>query len=274
MECRNVRDLAEAFVSEQLLVETTQVITRHLDRCPACRAEVEGLRRLRLAARSAFDRSAELRVRPGFAAEVSARLAAQARRDAGGRAPRRAWMTIAASLLAIAAVGSGLRGWSAASLSAARHAAVGDHRFCALAFALQERPIDLENAAQRYGGIYHALASVEPSTTMLSGGPIRIVERHSCVFDGRRFAHLVLRYKNETVSLVIVDDPRSAPARWAGRLAAGRTPGDVGNADGFRVTSFGTPPHLAFMVSSLSEADMREVTAAMLGPVTRAMTGA
>ena len=37
MECREVRQLAESFVTEQLLVETTHGIVTHLDRCAARR---------------------------------------------------------------------------------------------------------------------------------------------------------------------------------------------------------------------------------------------
>ena len=274
MECRDVRELAEAFVSEQLLVETTQAIASHLDRCASCRAEVEGLRRLRHATRAAFDRSPELRARPDFAAELSARLAGQAGNKGARRPPRRVWLALAASVLLLVGGGSALRQWSNTTLSALLRAAVGDHQFCAVTYKLTERPMELEEAARRYGGIYRVLETVEPSRTTLSGGPLRIVERHSCVFDGRRFAHLVLRYKHETISLVISEDPRPGAARLADRSRPGPTPRDMPDTDGFRVASFGDSRHLVYVVSSLNEADVREVAQAMAEPVTRALTGA
>ena len=64
MECRDVRELADSFLSEQLLVETTHDILRHLSQCPSCRAEIESRRRLRTALRGAFERSPELRATP------------------------------------------------------------------------------------------------------------------------------------------------------------------------------------------------------------------
>ena len=82
----------------------------------------------------------------------------------------------------------------------------GDHRFCALTFKLAERPIPLAEAAQRFGGVHALLAAVEPSTTTLSGGPLRVMERHSCVFEGRRFVHIVLLYKDEPISLLVPTD--------------------------------------------------------------------
>ncbi len=107
------------------------------------------------------------------------------------RLRRRAWMAIAASLIVVVASAVGLREWSASTLEAPLHAAVGDHRFCALTFKLAERPIPLAEAAQRFGGVHALLAAVEPATTTLSGGPLRVLKRHSCVFEGRRFVHIV-----------------------------------------------------------------------------------
>ena len=98
MECREVRELADAFVSDQVLVETAQAIVTHLDRCAACQAEVEGLRRLRASVRSAYLGSTDLSPRPEFVAAMSARLRSEA--DARASAPpwRRTWLAIAATL--------------------------------------------------------------------------------------------------------------------------------------------------------------------------------
>jgi len=54
MQCREVRDLADSFLSEQLLVETNHQVLRHLEGCPACRTELEAHRELRAAIRRAF----------------------------------------------------------------------------------------------------------------------------------------------------------------------------------------------------------------------------
>jgi len=270
MECREVRQLAEAFVSEQLLVETTQAIVAHLERCPACGDEVDGLRRLRAATRSAFEGAPGLTVSPGFAASLGSRLQAEATRQTAVWTRGRSWLAIAATLLLIVGSGWGWREWSASSLSALLHAAVGDHRFCALSFRLAERPIPLEEAARRFGGVYGALGSVEPVSTALTGGPLRILERHSCVFEGRRFAHIVLQYKDEAVSLLVTDDPRP----WGALARTDLPPSELPVTDGFHVASFGSARHAVFVVSSLNDEDVREVARAMVGPVSKALAGA
>ena len=44
MQCGDVRELMDSFLGEQLLVETTHEILRHVERCPACGAELEARR--------------------------------------------------------------------------------------------------------------------------------------------------------------------------------------------------------------------------------------
>lgn len=268
MECREVRSLAEAYVSEQLLVETTQAVVGHLERCPTCRAEMDGLRRLRAATRAAVQQAPDLSVRPEFVVALTAELRARAARRRGPATPRRVWLPIAASILLIVAAGWGWREFSPSSLSALLHAAVGDHRFCALTFKLTERPIPLDEAARRYGGVNGLLATVEPATTTLSGGALKILERHSCLYDGRRFAHLVLGYKNEKVSLLVTDDARRNGA------PADATPSDLPVTDGFHVATFRGTNHVVFVVSSLTPDDVQEVAQAMAAPVTRILSGA
>ena len=270
MECPEVRSLVDAFVSEQLLVETTQGIVAHLARCRACRAEVEGVRRLRLSTRSAFERSTQLEPRAEFMAALGARLQAEASRQQGAGRSRPLWLSIAASVLLLVGIGFGVREWAASSVTALLHAAVGDHRFCALTFKLAEHPISLEEAAGRYGAFNQRLGNAEPTSATLSGGPLRIVERHSCVFDGQRFAHLVLRYKNETVSLLVAENGQPGTALSNRAPAIDMT---LPATDGFHVASFRGSRHIVFVVSSLSDSDVREVAQAMAGPVSQALTG-
>ncbi len=272
MECRDVRPLIDAFVSEQLLVETTQAIVVHLEKCPACRAEVEGLRRLRAATRAAFASAPELEPRPEFASALSAHLQTQAAQHTPARLSRRMWLAVAASALLIVNAGVGFRQWSRANLAALLEAVVGDHRFCALTFKLAERPIPLEEAARQYGGAYAELARVEPSTPALSGGPLRIVERHSCVFEGRRFAHLVVRYKDEAVSVLVADDDWRT--RWGDLTSTAEVAAVMPVTQGFHVASFRGPHHAVFVVSSLSDDDVYDVAQAMASPVSRALANA
>ncbi|MEP6594148.1 MAG: hypothetical protein ABJC51_10670, partial [Acidobacteriota bacterium] len=140
MECRDARELCEPYITEQLLVETTQEIVRHLDRCHPCRVEFEAQRRLRAATRSAFERSPALGMSPQFAAGLRARLEAEA--EPAERAHRwRGWLGLAAAIVVLSA--AGLHWRAGEQLSALARLALGDHQNCALEFHLTEQPISL-----------------------------------------------------------------------------------------------------------------------------------
>lgn len=78
--------------------------------------------------------------------------------------------------------------------------AAGDHLNCAITFNLAERPIALEDAARRYGMPYGQMASFDmPPLTP----PPEPLDRHSCVYGGHRFAHVVMRYRGAVTSLLV-----------------------------------------------------------------------
>ena len=44
MNCRDVREVADSFLIEELLTETNHDILRHLDTCPFCCTEIDARR--------------------------------------------------------------------------------------------------------------------------------------------------------------------------------------------------------------------------------------
>lgn len=272
MECRKVRELAEAYVSEQAPVETAEAIATHVDGCSACRAEVAGLRRLRASLRSAYFATHELAPRREFAATLGSRLRATAMQDTTVSPWRRTWLAVAATVALLLGGGFGLRGLGIADFTAIVQAAVGDHRFCLVAFTLTERPMPLARAAEVYDDpVDRPLETVEPSTTQLSGGPVRILERHSCVFNGRRFAHIVLQYKREVISLVVTPDERRLRDLPGASAPADGSITSLPAVDGYHVAAFRGRDHVVFAISTLNDNDLREVTRSMEGPVSGAL---
>ena len=108
MQCREVRELADSFLSEQLLVETNHELLRHLDTCPDCRADMAGRRALRDGLRAAF---ASRRRRCGrdrsWQAELLAKLRPASPPDVmSRRSVLQSWWALAAGV--VLAAGGGL----------------------------------------------------------------------------------------------------------------------------------------------------------------------
>src|SRR5262245_37612204 len=129
MNCRDVRDVADSFLSDELLTETNHEILRHLDGCPSCRAEIDGRRRLRGALHTAFARAPELQPDAEFTDRLRAQLreaAAHQRRSSmvSGR-----WLALAAGLVLAAALGTAVfLSPSIPAVDTLARDAIGDHR--------------------------------------------------------------------------------------------------------------------------------------------------
>ena len=138
------------------------------------------------------------------------------------------WWALAAGVVLAAGGGVFVRHSSSRSrLAALAREAAGDHQNCAVKFNLAERPIPLEEAGRRYGAPYAALATFEPPAV---DGPLELLERHACVYQGRRFGHVVFRYRGALTSLLVTDGappaaPELEPSDVGPRrgVAAGRT---------------------------------------------------
>ena len=258
MQCRDVRELADSFLADELLTETNHDMLRHLESCPACRTEIDGRRRLREALRAAVDRAPDLAPRPEFMARLRTDL-----RAASGTAPARRrvvvrrWLALAATVVLAVAIGFVYRFRGADELA---KAAVGDHQNCALQFRLTEKPIPLEDAARRYGEMYRVVNDLPPADIVMTAGTARVLERHACVYGGRRFAHLVLRYRGKLVSVMVT----AADTRHRVALA----PSVI---DGMTVTSFVAGHQVVFVAGDVSTTDLQALTDAIASPLTHAL---
>jgi len=274
MTCRDVREVADSFLAEELLTETNHEILRHLETCAACRADLAARRELRERLRGAFLRAPDLAPRTEFLVDMQARLRAAAHRQPARRGFRLQglWVLAATVLLAVAVslayVG---REWLSSAGALAR-AVAGDHRNCALQFRLAERPISLEEAARRYGAVYEVLENLPPRDVSTQAGVAHVLERHACVYAGRRFAHIVFEYRGAKVSLLVTAVDGSVQSAVSGealpRVAAERRIDDI------NVVSFRSGRHVVFVVGEVPRADLTQLADAVAQPLDRALAGA
>jgi len=273
MECRDVREMADSFLAEELLTETNHEILRHLETCPLCREDLEARRALRAAVQRAFHSVRDFAPSDDFMTRLRTTLEDASHKVPAGRRIRfQTWWTLAATVLLVVALGLAYRGrdWIATTGALAR-AAVGDHLNCALHFRLAEKPITLEEGARRYDVAYRVLETLPPNDVTTGVGTAHVLERHSCVYGGRRFAHIVLDYRGTRVSLLVTAVDGSGLLVLPGGVLPHVTAPD--RVDAMSVVSFRTSRHMVFFVGDVPQADLAKLADAVAGPLYRGLVG-
>jgi hypothetical protein len=277
----------DSYLKDELLIETNHDVIQHLEACSGCRRELAARREIRAQLRRAFAVAPDFQMRPDFVFQLRNTLKAQAfgaskpSFNLFAYVMRPQWIALAACLVVAVAAGvfalhyqSGKddlhlarvvenrsegnqvamsqRQLSGAAVELAgfevTERAVGDHRNCAIKYNLAEEPIPLEEAGRKYDAAYTDLAQAVRSSGGALANKIKYVEDHSCVYNGQRFAHVILEYKEHRVSLLVAEtdgtirDPRGEAISCS-------------QIDGYQVSCFGTKRHTVFIVSDLPEAD-------------------
>ena len=91
------------------------------------------------------------------------------------------------------------------------------------------------------------LATIKPLREVF-GDDVKLLEAHSCSINGKRFAHVVLRYQNRTVSVLITKREDADSDSNDDAISCQ-------SADGLQIACFETEKQGVFVVSDLSETD-------------------
>jgi anti-sigma factor RsiW len=274
MQCRAVREVGDSFLADELHPQTSDEVLGHLEGCSACRADLDARAALRDGIRRAIESDRHLQPRPGFVEEVRAKL--QPLADVSfqpAKTRRREWLLAAAVLLAVT-LGGAYRGRGWLMTTALARAAVGDHRDCALTFRLAERSISLEDAARKYDVAYRVLETEPPTDVTTAIGPARVLERHACVYKGRRFAHVVLRYRGARVSLLVTAVDGVPDAGDGGHAAVVALPHLVSASriDGLSLVSFHAGRYMVFLTGDVPQANLFQLADAVAAPLSGELT--
>ena len=266
MNCRDFRDLADSFLSDELLTETNHELLQHLETCPACRAEIGIRRQLRSSLRDAFERAPDLQPQPDFAERLRDQMRAAALDSRRGRPLSTRWLMLAAGLvLAVGLARSVFVNRTTQPVDALARDAMGDHWNCALKNRLIRTPIPLEEAAKRFDRVYRSLETAPPDEISTANGPARVVDRHSCAFGTRRFGHVVLQYRQHVVSLLVTADDEG-PGGTA-------MPPDLvphlhgGPVNGLSVASVRGAQRAILLVSDLEQQELTELSRTVSVPL-------
>lgn len=264
MQCREFREVAESYLSDELLVETCIQVFRHLENCAECREDFAAKREMRRKMRSAVDGSEKFRIDPIFASRLGAELRDNALNQNTWKSmifankllvPAMASLILAVVLGVVAlnrfvtapsenaAVSPDLisRGLTDISLKA-----VGDHQDCALEKQQRWEAMSKQDYAQK--AVYTEKVA-KPLQANFSED-IEMLHAHDCIFEGKRFTHVVLRKGTHIVS-VLFDKDNVTPSSVPDPNSTIVTEMD----NGLQVASFQKDHQAVFVVSDLSELD-------------------
>ncbi len=285
--CEKTRRYMDAYISNELLVETNHEVLRHLELCTACTAELDTRTRLRERLKSAVQSQ---QVPPELTARVRGRIrksqtAPWWRLTALAPATMR-WAMAGAAVLAIAAgtwmtypqplpmpavtnrpaQADYIQKVSAGVLSIFK-SGLSDHIHCAVFRRYPSDPPPVEKMESELGPEYKGLlALVEP---VVPAG-YRVVLAHRCSYGGRHFVHLTMRKGTDVISLVVAKKEDGETLRGLSSTANSRgVPLYQASTDRYRVAGFESERYLAFVVSGWSSSKNLELAAALAPAVRR-----
>ncbi len=272
----------DAYISNELLIETNQDVLQHLEDCPAGSELLQVRFRLKDQLKQAVNSE------PGPSAlrdRIQARI-----RDEGsiweGRAVWPRWPLAAAAvlLLGLSAVGA-LRLWNSRGSSsevtrtahdltfseqvaAVLKIGISDHIHCVIESHSDEDLLTSEQMAYEMGPNYEGLVPLLkaelPEGFFISVG-------HRCDVNDREFVHLVLKHSDKVVSVLVTErEGLSFPA--GARVSSVKTAGITMHQDrlqSLEAAGFQSRGHLAFVVSSLEHEEHLQIATRLAPAVSR-----
>ena len=236
-DCQDVRELMDSYLSEELAIETNHRVLRHLGTCQACASELTRRQRVRALLAQSLDLPLDVdgtRQRVLKAVEREQRSWGRTAGWLGGTA---------AALFAAIAIAT----WAGRPVDAAAYDdSAGDHVACALAYP-EGTTYDPARVARSLEAPFERIADA----IGLSHGAYQVIDAHMCPYQGRNYAHVVIRGHGQTLSIFAEPALRGSLPPTSSRTALGSETLDVYSTTrmGFTVSAVATPAHQVFLVS-------------------------
>jgi hypothetical protein len=240
MNCRDFRDIADTYLSDELLVETNHDVLRHLENCGNCREELNLRRLTRTQLRSAIMNDQETTINPIFANKMKHALREQSQ--------QKSWFNwklltpVFASLL----IGfiwfysvSNVTNLGSNSLHTLAVKAQDLHEECGLSHA-KDWSEDAPKVATETVTLVKSLVSSDT----------KILEKHDCEFEGKRFSHYILKRGEKVLSVLKTEseNKNAANSNSVNSITSEKN-------TGFQVASFQSKQDTIFVISDLTEAE-------------------
>ncbi len=235
LDCQHVREVMDSYLSEELSVESNHGVLRHVAQCRDCAAELKHRRQLRALLLETIDVAVD-------ADRAKARITHAMDRELRSWVRVARFGAVAATLVAAVAVAY----WAGWRVDAAAYDdSAEDHIACALTYpddSVYDKLRSAENLESPFENIADAIG--------LSHGPYHVIDAHMCPYNGRNYAHVVIRGAGQTLSLFAERAERGSLPNTPTTVLAGDTL-DVHATTrlGYRISAVATRDHQIFLVS-------------------------
>ena len=271
-QCERVRRQLDAYLSNELLVETTSEVLQHLESCEACSRELGSRQRVR----EALQKAATSQLPPDHLREaIHRRLrSTQPRMFSGFRATT--WAVALASLALVMLAGQRWLGFERGRQIVANVLTLGvsDHLHCAIRGhnypELANPPEQLrEKLGPQYAGLLPVVQEKLPG--------FQLLEAHICSVPGspRKYVHYIARGQGTILSVILTK--RQGESLPAGRLLVAGAPTGVNlykaKLEATSVAGFETNEYFGFVVSDLGQDEMMQLAASLAPALRDALDG-
>lgn len=269
--CRRVQAYIDSYLNNELLVETTHEVLRHLEKCPNCTEALQSRRQVKELLKGAV-------LKDSAPTDLQERIRMRIRKDSSASWQR--WMLVAAAMIALIAGGSGVlqllkRGAPVASdaISAPGSAdaqllkiGLDNHVHCAVDSGFANRVFTEEEMLEKLGPDFSLISMIKENAPE----NYRVVVGHRCKFNGREFVHLILKGPETVLSLVLTRKNSESFSEDTVTAVIGSSGIPVREAliKDFRIIGFETRDYLAFVVSTLGR-DENLKLASTIAPAVR-----
>ncbi len=254
--CQRVRPLLDSYVSNELLVETTNDVLRHIGDCPECRGALHEIEATRHAVRRAVS---TIQPPPELRGRILRSLAGNQPVVMPKRSAAPRWLAVAAAVAAVVLSIGIIRNLTLHRSASPSLLHIGwlDHKECVMAGHIPTTPPARETAVTKLAAYSELLPEIE---RQMPGYVMR--QAHRCTIFGRQYTHVVMEKNGVMVSVSLV---RKNPGE-------AMTPGlHSATIEGTAVYGFETGDHLAFVMAN-QDKDTVHGLAAKLSPSIRQIT--
>ena len=279
--CERALRYLDAYISNELTVETNHEVLRHLEGCPGCSAELDARTRLRARLKAAVKAQSvppelQVRIREQIRSGRSNRwagLEAGGWRWAGALAAclvvaAGLWVNHSAERLPALADRPAQNAYIArvsANLAAVLIVGLGDHVHCSIFRKYPKDPPPIEKMESGLGPAYAGLLPVVRAAVPQG---YRVIMAHQCSYAGRKFIHLTFEKDGGLLSLVVA---RKQPGESLEGLAPATQSSGIpiyqSAAGRYEVAGFEAGNYFAYVVSELRSRTNLQVAANMAAGV-------